>query len=121
MLLFRPQLATEPLKLVALHNTPSATARLGRLILETDPGTIASRVAMRGADADVPLAEQVYPLAVPPALVSFSRCSNCFCMGSNGSRTNGLTQAFGLGQLRNQTFSKALATAKEQIARSLLK
>jgi hypothetical protein len=31
----------------------------GRLILETDPSTIASRVAMRGADADVPLAEQV--------------------------------------------------------------
>ncbi|KAK9836146.1 hypothetical protein WJX81_004488 [Elliptochloris bilobata] len=53
----------------------------GGLILETDPSTIASRVAMRGADADVPLAEQ----------------------------------------LRNQTFSKALATAKEQIARSLLK
>ncbi len=50
-------------------------ARLGRLILETDPGTIASRVAMRGADADVPLAEQVNPRAVPYALVSFSRCS----------------------------------------------
>ncbi len=35
------------------------SCRLGRLILETDPSTIASRVAMRGADADVPLAEQV--------------------------------------------------------------
>ena len=31
----------------------------GRLILETDPSTIASRVAMRGADTDVPLSEQV--------------------------------------------------------------
>ena len=29
-----------------------------RLILETDPSTIASRVAMRGADTDVPLTEQ---------------------------------------------------------------
>lgn len=32
----------------------------GRLILETDPSTIASRVAMRGADTDVPLTEQVH-------------------------------------------------------------
>ena len=31
-----------------------------RLILETDPGTIASRVAMRGADTEnLPLSEQV--------------------------------------------------------------
>lgn len=29
------------------------------MILETDPATIASRVAMRGADSDIPLAEQV--------------------------------------------------------------
>ncbi|KAK9823143.1 hypothetical protein WJX72_000575 [[Myrmecia] bisecta] len=49
----------------------------GGLILETDPTTIASRVAMRGAESDVPLSEQ--------------------------------------------TFSQALASAKEQLARSLLK
>ncbi len=30
-----------------------------RVILETDPATIAGRVAMRGADSDIPLAEQV--------------------------------------------------------------
>jgi len=47
------------------------------VILETEPQVIASRVTMRGADADVPLAEQ--------------------------------------------TFSQALALAKEQLARSLLK
>eukprot|EP00891_Asterochloris_glomerata_P004966 jgi/Astpho2/4966/fgenesh1_pm.00070_%23_5_t len=54
----------------------------GGLILETDPGTIASRVAMRGADTDnMPLSEQVSV----------------------------------------QTFSQAFASAKEQLARSLLK
>lgn len=30
-----------------------------RVILETDPATIAGRVAMRGADSDLPLTEQV--------------------------------------------------------------
>lgn len=30
-----------------------------RIILETDPSTIAGRVAMRGADNEIPLAEQV--------------------------------------------------------------
>ncbi|EIE23550.1 zeta-cop, subunit of COP-I complex [Coccomyxa subellipsoidea C-169] len=49
----------------------------GGLILETDPATIASRVAMRGPDDNLSLTEQ--------------------------------------------TFSRALATAKEQLARSLLK
>lgn len=29
------------------------------MILETDPATIAGRVAMRGADQDLPLTEQV--------------------------------------------------------------
>jgi hypothetical protein len=48
-----------------------------RIILESDANIIASRVAMRGADADVPLSEQ--------------------------------------------TISQALATAKEHLARSLLK
>uniref|UniRef100_A0A061RHV0 Coatomer subunit zeta n=1 Tax=Tetraselmis sp. GSL018 TaxID=582737 RepID=A0A061RHV0_9CHLO len=47
------------------------------IILETDPSVVAARVAMRGADSDVPLSEQ--------------------------------------------TFSQALASAKEQLARSLLK
>merc|ERR550532_1636215 len=47
------------------------------VILETDPTVIAGRVAMRGADSDVPLSEQ--------------------------------------------TFSQAFASAKEQLARSLLK
>lgn len=47
------------------------------VILEVDPAIVASRVAMRGADSDVPLSEQ--------------------------------------------TFSQALANAKEQLARSLLK
>jgi hypothetical protein len=49
----------------------------GGIILESDANVIASRVAMRGADADVPLSEQ--------------------------------------------TISQALATAKEHLARSLLK
>jgi hypothetical protein len=30
-----------------------------RLILETDPQTVAARVTMRGMDGDVPVAEQV--------------------------------------------------------------
>ena len=30
-----------------------------RIILETDPSVIANRVSMRGADADLPLSEQV--------------------------------------------------------------
>eukprot|EP00244_Chara_vulgaris_P010228 TRINITY_DN4629_c0_g1_i2.p1 TRINITY_DN4629_c0_g1~~TRINITY_DN4629_c0_g1_i2.p1 ORF type:complete len:185 (+),score=30.28 TRINITY_DN4629_c0_g1_i2:228-782(+) len=49
----------------------------GGIILETDANVVASRVAMRGADADLPLSEQ--------------------------------------------TISQALATAKETLARSLLK
>lgn len=49
----------------------------GGLVLETDPQTVASRVTMRGADAEVPIAEQ--------------------------------------------TFSQAFASAKEHLARSLLK
>mmetsp|Transcript_18903 Transcript_18903/g.60719 ORF Transcript_18903/g.60719 Transcript_18903/m.60719 type:complete len:181 (+) Transcript_18903:124-666(+) len=49
----------------------------GGIIMETEPNIIAGRVAMRGADSDVPLSEQ--------------------------------------------TFSQALASAKEQLARSLLK
>jgi hypothetical protein len=53
----------------------------GGLILETDPATVASRVAMRGADTEVPLTEQVTV----------------------------------------QSFSQAFASAKEQLARSLLK
>jgi hypothetical protein len=32
---------------------------LCRLILETDPQTVASRVTMRGADGEVPITEQV--------------------------------------------------------------
>ena len=31
------------------------------LVLETDPNVIANRVSMRGADSDLPLAEQVRP------------------------------------------------------------
>ena len=34
------------------------------MILETEPNVIASRVAMRGADADLPLSEQVYPFSL---------------------------------------------------------
>eukprot|EP00878_Enallax_costatus_P037664 GHUV01042569.1.p1 GENE.GHUV01042569.1~~GHUV01042569.1.p1 ORF type:complete len:150 (+),score=36.73 GHUV01042569.1:186-635(+) len=49
----------------------------GGLILETDPQTVAARVTMRGADGEVPIAEQ--------------------------------------------TFSQAFASAKEHLARSLLK
>jgi len=30
----------------------------GRVVLETDPTVVVNRVAMRGADSDVPLAEQ---------------------------------------------------------------
>jgi len=29
-----------------------------RIVLETDPTVVANRVAMRGADSDIPLAEQ---------------------------------------------------------------
>ena len=48
-----------------------------RLILETDPSTIASRVAMRGADTDVPLTEQVRTYAclyVKPMACLLSLC-----------------------------------------------
>ncbi len=36
-----------------------------RIILETDADVIAGRVAMRGADADVPLSEQVLLTSFP--------------------------------------------------------
>jgi len=39
----------------------------GGLILETDPATIASRVAMRGADSDIPLAQQTLSQAFASA------------------------------------------------------
>lgn len=39
---------------------------LNSIILETEPTVIASRVAMRGADADLPLSEQVYVYSGPP-------------------------------------------------------
>jgi len=37
------------------------------MILETDPATIASRVSMRGADSDVPLAQQTLSQAFASA------------------------------------------------------
>lgn len=46
-----------------------------RIILETDADVIASRVAMRGADADVPLSEQVLRWMCASALLSLSICS----------------------------------------------
>lgn len=36
-------------------------------MLETDPQTVAARVTMRGADAEVPIAEQVGVVAAAPA------------------------------------------------------
>ena len=48
----------------ALGDTPSQHLRnCCRVILETDPATIAGRVAMRGADSELPLTEQVTLLA----------------------------------------------------------
>ncbi len=35
------------------------SAFCNRLILETDPATIASRVSMRGAESDIPLTDRV--------------------------------------------------------------
>ena len=99
-----------------------------RVILEVDPAVVASRVAMRGADSDVPLSEQVMPpfkasnrqgkpTGVPSLFFAAPRplpfpCSSSCC------RTSFLMTSFPPGA---QTFSQALANAKEQLARSLLK
>lgn len=45
------------------------SALCNRLILETDPPTIASRVSMRGAESDIPLTDRV--TEVSPHNVSF--------------------------------------------------
>lgn len=48
-----------------------------RLILETDPQTVAARVTMRGADGEVPIAEQVSSsnsLKVQPMAAKGSAC-----------------------------------------------
>lgn len=46
-----------------IDNNPDMTF-VHRIILETDANVIAGRVAMRGADADVPFSEQVYIYAI---------------------------------------------------------
>ncbi|KAG0583676.1 hypothetical protein M758_3G154400 [Ceratodon purpureus] len=45
----------------------------GGIILESDANTIASRVAMRGADSDVPLSEQTISQALATAKEHFAR------------------------------------------------
>lgn len=44
------------------------------IILESDANVIAGRVAMRGADADVPLSEQVSPGTCNTSVVSVLTC-----------------------------------------------
>ena len=79
---------------------------LRSLILETDPPTIASRVSMRGADTDIPLSDQV--------------CGQLAIAPHHHSTQQSLTFCIPL-QVTIQTFSQAIASAKEQLARSLLK
>lgn len=71
------------------------------LILETDPATVAQRASMAGAEGEGGIG------------------------GAGGLGGVGAGGLAGLaapgGPLSEQTLSKALATAKEQLARSLLK
>lgn len=53
--------------LSSTHAPPRRTARLhlaGSLVLETDASVVAGRVTMRGAEAEIPLAEQVGAVGV---------------------------------------------------------
>ena len=45
----------------------------GGVILETDPGVIANRVSMRGADSETPLTEQSFAQAIASAREQISR------------------------------------------------
>ena len=57
---------------------------LYRIILETEASVIAGKVAMRGADADVPLSEQVYfPLLLCVAMDT-NMYGNCFLKRETG-------------------------------------
>ena len=88
-----------------------------RLILETDPTTIAGRVAMRGPDAaTMSITEQA-------RFTTLHRCCRAALLIALGEVCShqGVPVLTLSCSLRVQTFSKALATAKEQIARSLLK
>ncbi len=80
-----------------------------RLILETDPATIASRVSMRGAESDIPLTDRV--TEVRPHNISFVLNWKSDCCSA-------LLTCPPVLQVNIQSF---LATAKEQLARSLLK
>ncbi len=58
---------------VILHHFSAGTydtewsAFCNRLILETDPATIASRVSMRGAESDIPLTDRVTEVSLHSA------------------------------------------------------
>mgnify|MGYP006905968576 FL=1 len=51
---------------------------LYRIILETEASVIAGKVAMRGADADVPLSEQVYFPLLLCVTMDTDMYGNCF-------------------------------------------
>ncbi len=83
-----------------------------RLILETDPPTIASRVSMRGADSDIPLTDRVTEVRLCTVTQGwYFICRHALSKG-------GSADTLLLMQVNIQSF---LATAKEQLARSLLK
>ena len=95
------------------HHQGSETSfvtNVHRLILETDPPTIASRVSMRGAESDIPLTDRVTEVCL------YSNSCRQSHLGTLSERACQLHDV--LLQVNIQSF---LATAKEQLARSLLK
>ena len=82
------------------------------LILETDPPTIASRVSMRGAESDIPLTDRVSEVGFVSTCAP-EHCASAAQRVWHSNSTNAM-----LLQVNIQSF---LATAKEQLARSLLK
>lgn len=74
-----------------------------RIILETDANTIAGKVATNAVDGSVPFSEQVITLSILSHYLT-----GCICL------MVAVTCSV-------QTISQALATAREHLARSLLK
>lgn len=87
-----------------------------RIILDSDADTIVGKVEMHGADADVPLSEQVGLIRVD--------LTPCFIFTHAHWASAAIVQVakFALVDFYvMQTISQALATAREHLARSLLK
>ena len=57
-----------------LHIFLTALVSTYRLILETDPPTIASRVSMRGAESDIPLTDRVSEVGFAGSRASVAMC-----------------------------------------------